>query len=51
MHTHKYSQIHQWYCFQNRFKHACSSTGFFLRAKLWNAAIEYECFMEGRQEI
>ena len=37
--------------FPNWFKHPCSSTGFFLRVKLWKLLMECKFFLEGSQEI
>ena len=35
----------------HRFKHPRSSTGFFLREKLWKVIMRCKCFMEASQEI
>ena len=34
-----YTFIHHWHCFQNRFKHPCSRTCFFLRKQSWNVNV------------
>ena len=51
IHTYIDTYVHHCHCFQNKFKHLCSSTSFFLKVKLWKLVMKCKCFMEGIQEI